>query len=93
MKQLAIAYVFALIASTATQAQVIMHDQYGYPYVGSNVTSGGIVTGADPYTGMPVTGYRTPGGVVTGVTPSYPESDPSMFGQVRPDGSIIGLDR
>jgi hypothetical protein len=89
MKRLAVVCL-GLITSTGAQAQVIMYDQYGNPYagpyVGSHVTPGGVVTGINPYNGAVVTGHMP-------ARPAYPESDPSMFGQVRGDGSIIGLDQ
>jgi hypothetical protein len=68
--------------SVGVQAQGVMVDQYGHIYVGAYRTESGVVIAVDPITGMAANGYM----------PRMPESDPSMFGQVRPDGSIIGVD-
>jgi hypothetical protein len=74
----------AMLGALSVTAQAgVAIDQYGNLY---HTTPGGVVTGVNPMTGMPVTGHVPP------AAPAYPESDPSMFGQVRPDGSIIGID-
>ncbi len=71
--------------SVGVQAQVMI-DRYGNTYLPLD-EAGGIRVGVDPMTGGPATGYMP-----IAPTAKMPESDPSMFGQVRPDGSIIGVD-
>jgi hypothetical protein len=66
--------------SVAGQAQVMI-DRKGNTYLPLD-NNGGVRVGVDPTTGMPATGY----------IPMVRESDPSMFNQVRRDGSIVGSD-
>jgi hypothetical protein len=74
----------AMLAALGVSAQAqVLIDRYGNTYVPDGA-GGGFLVGVNPITGRPATGYMP-------VT-RMPESDPSMFGQVRPDGSIIGLD-
>jgi hypothetical protein len=75
-------YLVLLGTITASAQAGVMIDRYGRTYITTYTDPSGVTLGIDPSSGQTVHGY----------TPMYPESDPSMFGQVRPDGSIIGLD-
>ena len=82
MRKIIVACAVLGAMNVAVQAQGVMVDQYGNVYPVISGTPEGVMTGISPFNGMPVIGNAPP---------VYPESDPSMFGQVRPDGSIIGV--
>lgn len=69
------------------RARVGVDPVMGQVFVGP-MTPGGVMIGVVPEGAMPDPSYMQP----MRETPAFPQGDPAMFGQVRPDRSIIGIE-